>query len=101
MFSKKDASKFKSNPYIIRYLKSHKITTKFVDLEELKQKKPSLLNTIKNGWIGIDDNCLLVDLPSDGTSRGYVTLNKLEIQKAKECFEELEKMAIYLKDLIK
>lgn len=101
LFSKKDASKFKSNPYIIRYLKSHKITTKFVDLEELKQKKPSLLNTIKNGWIGIDDNCLLVDLPSDGTSRGYVTLNKLEIQKAKECFEELEKMAIYLKDLIK
>lgn len=101
LFPKKDAAKFKSNPYIIRYLKIHKIISKFVDLEELKQKKPSLLDTIKNGWIGIDDNCLLVDLPSDENSRGYVTLNKLEVQKAKKCFDELEKMAVLLKEIMK
>ncbi len=42
---------------------------------------------IKNDWIGIDDYALLVDLPSDGTFRGYVTLNKLEIRDAKDCFD--------------
>lgn len=64
-------------------------------------KNPKLLDIIKNGWIGIDDYALLVDLPSDGTSRGYVTLNKLEIKKAKECFLELDTMSVLLKDVIK
>lgn len=63
--------------------------------------KPKLLDIIKNGWIGIDDYALLVDLPSDGTSRGYVTLNKMEIKKAKDCFKELENMKKPLKDIMK
>lgn len=101
IFNKQDATRFKTNPYIQRYLASNKIISKFVDLEELKEKKPKLLDIIKNGWIGIDDYALLVDLPSDGTSRGYVTLNKMEIKKAKECFLELKPMAQMLKDVMK
>ncbi len=101
IFNKKDASKFKSNPYIKRYLSSDKIVSNFVDLQEIKDMNPKLLDIIKNGWIGIDDYALLVDLPSDGTSRGYVTLNKMEIKKAKECFIELKKMVKPLKDVIK
>lgn len=101
IFNKNDAKKFKSNPYIKRYLASNKIVSNFVDLEELKIIKPKLLDIIKNGWIGIDDYALLVDLPSDGTSRGYVTLNKMEIKKAKDCFKELESMKKPLKDIMK
>lgn len=100
IFNKSDAKIFKNNPYIKRYLASDKIVTKFVDLEQLKKQKPKLLDVIKNGWIGIDDYALLVDLPSDGTSRGYVTLNKLEIQKAKDCFNELQELTQMLKDVM-
>lgn len=101
IFNKNNAQKFKSNPYIKRYLASNKIVSNFVDLEELKITKPKLLDIIKNGWIGIDDYALLVDLPSDGTSRGYVTLNKMEIKKAKDCFKELERLKQPLKDIMK
>lgn len=101
IFNKKDAKKVAPNPYIKRYLASNKIITLFVDLELLVSKYPKLLDTIKNGWIGIDDSALLVDLPSDGSSRGYVTLNKLEIKNAKKCFDELEKIAVPLKNIIK
>lgn len=100
VFNEEEAYKYKNNPYIKRYLASDKIITKFVDLEQLKMNNPKLLDIIKNGWIGIDDYALLVDLPSDGTSRGYVTLNKLEIRKAKECFDELQKMTKMLRDII-
>ncbi|MCI8588422.1 MAG: SDR family oxidoreductase [Bacilli bacterium] len=100
IFHRRDAKKFRKNTYIQKYLSSDRILTKFADLGEIKEKAPKLLDTIKNGWIGIDDYALLVDLPSDGTSRGYVTLNKLEIQKAKECFLELEPMTQPLKDIM-
>lgn len=100
LFNRENASLFKENSYIRRYLSSNKIISKYVDLEQLKESNPKLLDIIKNGWIGIDDYALLVDLPSDGTSRGYVTLNKLEIKKAKECFSKLQAMAVLLKDII-
>lgn len=101
LFSKARAKEFSHNKYIQRYLAENKIKTNFVDIEELRQQHPELLKIIKDGWIGIDDYALLVDLPSDGTSRGYVTMNKMEIKKAKDCFEKLRKMAIPLKNVIK
>lgn len=101
IFNKKDAKKFKTNPYIKRYLASNKIISEFVDLEELKTTNPKIMDIVKNGWIGIDDYALLVDLPSDGSSRGYVTLNKMEIKKAKDCFKKLKTKAQPLKDIIK
>lgn len=101
LFHKQDAESFQDNPYIQQYLSSDKIKTNFVDLTELKETHPKLLDIIKNGWIGIDDYALLVDLPSDGTSRGYVTFNKQEIKNAKTCFEELHAMAQPLKNIMK
>lgn len=101
IFDKNLAGEYKKNKYIQRYLSCNKITTSFVDINELKQKHSELLPIIKDGWIGIDDYALLVDLPSDGTSRGYVTMNKLEIKKARDCFEILRKIAQPLKDIIK
>lgn len=101
IFNKKDLKEYKTNPYIKRYLSNNKIVSKFIDIEELKEKAPKLLDIIKNGWIGIDDYALLVDLPSDGTSRGYVTLNKREIKKAKDCFKELQPFTKLLKEVMK
>ncbi len=101
LFEKERANEYKKNNYIQRYLASNKIKTSFVDINEIKNKHPELLKIIRDGWIGIDDYALLVDLPSDGTSRGYVTMNKLEIKKAKECFERLRKNAVSLKSIMK
>lgn len=101
IFSKKNIPYYKTNKYIQRYLSNNKILTKYVDLDELINTSPELLSIIKEGWIGIDNYALLVDLPSDGTSRGYVTMNKQEIKKAKECFEKLRSFAVPLKDVMK
>ena len=100
IFDKRKANDYKKNLYIRRYLSSNKIVTLFVDIGELKNSYPELLKIIKDGWIGIDGKVLLVDLPSDGTSRGYVTFNKLEIKKAKECFNSLKKISCALKNII-
>ncbi len=101
IFNKKDAEKYKNNPYIKRYLASNLIKSKFVDLENLKKSNSALLDTVGNGWIGIDNYALLVDLPSDGSSRGYVTLNKMKIKKARETFKKLQEIAVPLKEIIK
>ena len=77
------------------------IKSKFVDLENLKKSNSALLDTVGNGWIGIDNYALLVDLPSDGSSRGYVTLNKMKIKKARETFKKLQEIAVPLKEIIK
>lgn len=98
LFSKKNLNEYKKNKYIQRYLACNKITTNYVDLDLVQEKYPELLKVVKEGWIGIDDYALLVDLPSDGTSRGYVTMNKKEIAKAKACFKKLHKLAIPLKE---
>lgn len=100
IFEKEKAKEYKKNPYIKRYLASSKIKSYFVDINDLKNNHPNLLGVIQNGWIGIDHYALLVDLPSDGTSRGYVTMNKLEIEKAKNCFLELTKMEVPLKEIM-
>ena len=101
IFSSSNIEIYKSNKYIQRYLSSNKIITSFVDIDELRKHHPELIKIINNGWIGIDDYALLVDLPSDGTSRGYVTMNKLEIKRAKQCFEKLKSIAVPLKNIMK
>lgn len=101
LFSKKKLNEYKKNKYIQRYLSCNKIITNFVDLDLVQERYPELLKVVKEGWIGIDNYALLVDLPSDGTSRGYVTMNKKEIAKAKECFKKLHKLAVSLKEVMK
>ena len=101
VFAKNKIKEYKNNSYIQMFLSCKNIKTSFIDLDELKVKNPKLLEIVANGWNGIDDSVLLVDLPSDGTSRGYVTMNKREINKAKKCFEELECYAVALKKIIK
>lgn len=101
IFSTSNIEIYKNNKYIQRYLSSNKIITSFVDIDELRKKHPELIKIINDGWIGIDDYALIVDLPSDGTSRGYVTMNKHEIKSAKECFEKLKSIATPLKNIMR
>jgi len=101
IFDKKDATSFKDNQFIKLFESNKKVKNTFVDRTIIEKENPQLLSILGDGWIGIDDYVLLVDLPSDGTSRGYATLNTREIVKAKNCFDELKKYAIPLKDLLR
>ena len=75
------------------------IKTLFVDYEEIQKSKPELLKTIENGWDGINQDILIVDLPEG--NRGYLSKNKREVTKAYECFQELKKHARDLKEVLK
>ena len=101
IFNDDKINEYKKNPYLQRYLANDKIKCYYVNQKELIKKNPKLLDIISNGWIGIDDYALLVDLPSDGTSRGYVTMNKKEIKKCQECFKELKTHAVLLNKILK
>ncbi len=100
IFRKSEISKFKENKTLKIYMQS-KIHTMFVDYHEILEKEPKLLEIVGNGWDGIDDEILIADLPSGGKARGYVSRNKREIRKARECFESLKTYAKDLKEVLK
>lgn len=100
LFRKCDIPKFKRNKALKIYKQSH-IHTMFVDYHEILEKEPELLKVVADGWDGIDENTLIVDLPEGCLQRGYVTQNKKEVKKAKECFERLKSYAQDLKEVLK
>lgn len=100
IFSKSKIQEFKNNKTLQIYMKSN-INTMFVDYDEIKQKAPNLLKIVADGWDGIDQDTLLVDLPVGNATRGYISINKKEIQKAYNCFQELKKYAKDLKEVLK
>ena len=69
--------------------------------EEIQKNNPKLLETLGNGWDGINQDTLIVDLPEESSKRGYLSKNKREITKAYECFQELKKQARDLKEVLK
>ena len=77
------------------------INTMFVDYEEILEKHPNLLKILKNGWDGIDQNTLIVDLPEASKERGYISKNPKEVMEAYNCFQELKKYAKNLKEVLK
>lgn len=95
IFSKSKIKEFKNNKTLQIYMQSN-IKTMFVDYDEIKEKEPKLLEIVGNGWDGIDQDTLILDLPEGSESRGYITINKKEVQKAYKCFQKLK---IYSKDL--
>lgn len=100
IFSKSKIKEFKKNNSLKIYMQSN-INTLFVDYDEIKNKRPDLLDIVGDGWDGIDDEYLLADLPCDGKLRGYISKNKLEVTKAFECFKELKKYSKDLKEVLK
>ena len=77
------------------------INTLFVDYDEIVEKKPKLLEIVGDGWDGIDDKYLLIDMPCTNEQRGYISKNKQEVKKALECFMELKKYSKDLKEVLK
>ncbi|MDR1033129.1 MAG: hypothetical protein LBL84_03940, partial [Candidatus Nomurabacteria bacterium] len=101
IFNREDAESFRDNPSLVTFMAAKNMECLFVDHSELRIKRPDLLETLGDGWIGIDESVLLVDLPTEGISRGYVTFSRAEITRANQCFDELRAMAVPLKQLVK
>lgn len=100
IFSKSKIKEFKNNKTLKIYMQSN-INTMFVDYDEVKQKEPDLLKIVGDGWDGINKDYLLVDLPAGKEPRGYISINKQEINKAYNCFIKLKKYAKSLKEVLK
>ena len=77
------------------------INTMFVDYDEIKNKRPELLDIVGEGWDGIDNKYLLVDMPCSGNLRGYISKNEIDVKKALDCFKELKKYSKDLKEILK
>lgn len=100
IFSKDKIKQFRNNKTLKIYMQSN-IKTLFVDLDEIKDKNPKLLEIVSNGWDGIDKNLLIADLPETSKQRGYISKNKKEVMKAYNCFQELKKYSKDLKEVLK
>lgn len=100
IFSKDKIKEFKDNKTLQIYMQSN-IHTMFVDYDKIIQKNPELLKIVENGWDGINNETLIMDLPSGGEKRGYISKNKEQVKKAYHCFQELKKYSKDLKEVLK
>lgn len=100
IFSKDKIKQFKNNKTLKIYMQSN-IKTLFVDLEEIKENNPKLLEIVGSGWDGIDKEILIADLSETSKQRGYLSKNTKEVMKAYNCFQELKKYAKDLKEVLK
>ena len=100
IFSKSKIKEFRNNKTLQIYMQSN-INMLFVDYDEVIKKAPKLIDLVGNGWDGIDKDTLIVDLPAGNKERGYVSINKKEVEKAYNCFQELKKYAKDLREVLK
>lgn len=97
IFSKSKIKEFRNNKTLKIYMQSN-INMLFVDYDEILEKDPELLEILGNGWDGINKETLIVDLPAGNKERGYVSINREEVEQAYNCFQKLKQ---YSKDLRK
>lgn len=100
IFSKDKIKEFKNNKTLKIYMQSN-IKTLFVDLDEIKQKSPKLLEIVGSGWDGINKEILIADLPEESKQRGYISSDTKEVMKGYNCFQELKKYSKELKEVLK
>lgn len=100
IFSKTKIKEFRNNKTLKIYMQSN-INTLFVDYDEIMKKNPKLIEIVGNGWDGIDNNTLILDLPAGNKERGYVSINRKEVEEAYNCFQELKKYSKDLKKVLK
>lgn len=100
IFSKNRLKEFRNNKTLKIYMQSN-IDTMYVDYDELLEKDPKLLKIVGSGWDGIDSDILIADLPEHSIERGYISKNTKDIVKAYNCFQELKKYAVSLKNVLK
>ena len=100
IFSKTKIKEFKNNKTLKIYMQSS-INTMFVNYDEILEKNPKLIQDVGSGWDGIDKNILILDLPENSKERGYISKSTKEIMKAYNCFQELKKYAVSLKEILR
>lgn len=100
IFSRNKIKEFKENKTLKIYMQSN-IKTMFVDYDEIIEKEPELLDIVGNGWDGFNQDTLILDLPEGSAQRGYISINKKEVQKAYDCFKKLKKYSKDLKEVLK
>ncbi|MDR0449101.1 MAG: SDR family oxidoreductase [Rickettsiales bacterium] len=95
LFPAKNLRKFRKNPNVVAYSANKNVDAAWVDLDKIRADAPEIMEVVGDGWVGINDDVLLVDLPSGryGESRGYATMNKREIARARSAFMALKKFA--------
>lgn len=72
-----------------------------VDYDEIKEKEPELLKNVGNGWNMMNQEIMTIDLTAGGTQRGYVSINKDDIETSYKCFQRLKLYAKDLRELLK
>lgn len=100
IFPKSEIKKFRDNKTLQIYMQSN-MKTMFVDYYEILEKEPELLKIVGNGWDGINQDTLIVDLPEESKQRGYISQNKKEVKKAYQYFEKLKSYAQDLKEVLR
>ena len=100
IFSKDKIKQFKDNKTLKIYMQSN-IKTLFVDYDEIKKNVSNLLDIVGNGWDGINQNILIVDLPESSKERGYISKNTKEVLEAYNCFQKLKEYSKSLKEVLK
>lgn len=100
IFSKSKIKEFRNNKTLKIYMQSN-MNTLFVDYDEIMKKNPKLIEIVGNGWDGIDKHTLILDLPAGNKERGYVSINREEVEEAYNCFQELKKYSKDLKKVLK
>lgn len=100
IFSRSKIKEFRENKTLKIYMQSN-INTMFVDYDEIKFKEPELLKIVGEGWDGIEKETLIVDVTNENNKRGYISINKKEVQKAYDCFQKLKSYAKDLKEILK
>ncbi len=100
IFSKSKIPEFKNNKTLKIYMQSN-INTMFVDYDEVMEKEPELIEIVGDGWDGINMETLIADLPESAEKRGYISINKREVEKAYKCFKKLKTYAKDLKSILK
>ena len=100
IFSKERIKEFKNNKTLKIYMQSN-INTLFVDYDEIIKKEPELLKIVGDGWDGINENTLIVDISDDEKYRGYVSTNEEDVKKAYKCFIRLKTYAKDLREVLR
>ncbi len=99
LFKKEEVEKYKNNNTLKIFMQSN-MKTLFVDYSTVLEKEPKLIKNIGSGIAGINKETFICDLPDDGEYRGYISINKKEIDKNYKTYSEIKKYAVDLRNIL-
>lgn len=80
------------NPGVAWHFDTRGVRPYVVIKEEVSKADPRLLSEVRDGFIAFDQRVAMIDVfAGDGSARGFVTANLIDIQRLHGQFEELKK----------